>query len=128
MPLLFNFAFSLNTRIQKSWPNRPESYTVNPTQKGTEMFIFLARITCPGLYGNIVNSRTALSSKNEWSLFFFDDLVIFSRLKVSRVDPSPEFPRAAVAALNLTGVSKIVSCYQEKRRSQPHKGRSRLLV
>ena len=54
---------------------------------------------------------------------FFDDLVIFSHFKVSGVDPGAEFPRAAVAAGNLTGVSKqqpLISCYPEKRRSQPH--------
>ena len=117
-----------------SWPNRPGSYTndrtVNPTQNGTEMFIVPIRKTCPGLYENILNSYKALSSKHEWSLLFFDDLVIFSHFKVSRVDPGAEFPLTALSAGNLTGVSKqqpLLSCYPEKRRNQPHKGRSRLL-
>ena len=60
------------------------------------MFIVLIRKTCPRLYKNILNSYKSLSSKNEWSLLFFDDLVIFSHFKVSRVDPGFEFPRAAV--------------------------------
>ena len=50
----------LKRESQKNWPNRPESYmnniTVNPTQKGTEMFIALIRKTCPGLYENLLNS------------------------------------------------------------------------
>ena len=79
-----------------TWPNRPESYTndrtVNPAQKGTEVFIVLIRKNFPGLYENILNSYNGLSSKNECPLLFFDDSVIFSHFKVSRVDPSPEFP------------------------------------
>ena len=71
------------------------------------MFIVLIRKTCPGLYDNILNSYKAVSSKIEWSLLFFDDLVIFSHFKVSRVDPGAESPRATVSAGNLTtGVSK----------------------
>ena len=110
-----------------SWPKRPESYTndrtVNPTQKGTEMFIVLIRKTCPGLNENILNSYKALSSKNEWLLLFSDDLVIFSHFKVSGVDPGAEFLCTTVAAGNLTRVPKqqpLLSCYPAKRRNQPH--------
>ena len=56
---------------------------------------------------------------------FFDDLVIFFHFKVSRVDPGAEFLREAVAAGNLIGVSEeqpLLSCYPEKRRSQPYLG------
>ena len=70
------------------------------------MFIVLIRKACSGLDENILNSYKALSSKNEWSLLFFDDLVIFSHFKVSRVDSGAELPRTAVAAGNLTGVAK----------------------
>ena len=49
---------------------------VNPTQKGTKVFMMLITKTCPGLYQNMLNYYKALSSKNQWSLFFFDDLVI----------------------------------------------------
>ena len=61
------------------------------------MFIVVVRKTCPGLYENILNSCKALSSKNEWSLLFSDDLVIFSHFKVSRVDRGAEFSLAAIA-------------------------------
>ena len=71
----------------KNWPNCPEFYTnsikVNSTQNGTEMFLMLIRKTCPKLDENILNSYKALSSKNEWSLFFFKDLVIFSYFNVN---------------------------------------------
>ena len=74
----------LKQESRKNWPNRPESYTndikVNHTQKETDVFI---RKSFPGLYENIINSYTALSSKNEWSLFFSYDLVILSHFKVS---------------------------------------------
>ena len=82
--LLFNFPFSLKTRIPENWPNCPESYIrVTPTQKRIEMFMMLKRKTCPGLYEDILNSYKALSSTNEWSLFFSDPLIIFSHFKVS---------------------------------------------
>ena len=79
------------------------------------MFIVAIRKICLVLHENILNSYKALSSKNEWSLLFSDDLVIFSHFKVSRVDPDhdAEFPRAAVAAENLTGVptqQPLLSC------------------
>ena len=45
---------------------------VIPTEKGTEKFMMLKRKTCQGLYEDILNSYKALSSKNEWSLFFCD--------------------------------------------------------
>ena len=99
--------------------------TVNPTQKGTEMFMILIRTTFPGLYQNILNFYKALSSKNEWLLLFFDDLVIFSNFKVSRVDPANEFPCTAVPAGSLTGVSKqqlLVSCYPENVGTNPIRG------
>ena len=45
--LLFNSHLALKQESGKNCPNRPESYTgdmkVNPTQKGTEMFIMLKR-------------------------------------------------------------------------------------
>ena len=83
----------------------------------------LVRKMCTGLYENIVISYKALSSKNEWTLLFFDELVIFFHFEVSRVDPGAEFPPAAVAAGNVTGVSQqqlLLSCYPEKRRNQPY--------
>ena len=97
---------------------------VNPTEKGTEKFIMLKRKTCPGLYEDILNSYKSLSSKNEWSLFFSDQLIIFSYFKVNCLDPElrlgAEFCHAAVTMGNLTSVSKqqpLLSCYPEKRRS-----------
>ena len=94
---------------------------VNPTEKGTEKFMMLKRKTCPGLYEDILNSYRALSSKNEWSLIFSDQLIIFSHFKVSCIDPElrlgAEFSHAAVTAGNLTSVSKqqpLLSCYPEK--------------
>ena len=100
---------------------------VNPTEKGTEKFMMLKRKTCPGLYEDILNSYKALGSKNEWSLFFSDQLIIFSNFKVSWIDPElrlgAEFSHAAVTTGNLTSVSKqqpLLSCYPEKRRSRPH--------
>ena len=80
--------------------------TVNHTQKGIEMFIVLIRNTCLGPYENILNSYKSLSSKNEWSLLFSDDLVILTHFKVSPADPGIKFPRTAVAAGNLIDVSK----------------------
>ena len=137
-PDVFTFSILrlvLKRESQKSWPNCPESYTndgtVSPTQKDIEMFIVLIRKTCSGLYENILNFYKGLSSMNEWSLLFFDELVIFFHFKVGRVDRGTEFPRAAVAAGNLTGVSKqqaLLSCYSEKRRNQPQQGTSRLLI
>ena len=98
---MINFVFSLKMTIPKELAYSPESYTnditVNLSQKGTKMFIAVIRKTCPGLYENILNSYKALSFKNEWSLLFSDDLVIFSHFNVSRVDPGAEFPRGAVA-------------------------------
>ena len=55
---------------------------VNPTEKGTEKFD-AEKKNLPRLYENILNSYKALSSKNEWSLFFSDQLIIFSHFKVS---------------------------------------------
>ena len=100
---------------------------VNPTEKDTEKFMMLKRKTCPGLYEDILNSYKALSSKNEWSLFFCDQLIIFSHFKVSWIGPElrlgAEFSHEAVTTGNLTSVSKqqsLLSCYPEKRRSWPH--------
>ena len=97
---------------------------VNPTEKGTEKFMMLKRKTCPGLHEDILNSYKAVSSKNEWSLFFSDQLIIFSHFKVSLIDPElrrgAEFSHAAVTAGNLTSVSKqqlLLSYYPEKRRN-----------
>ena len=90
---------------------------VNPTEKGTEKFMMLKRKTCPGLDEDILNSYKALSSKNEWSLFFSDQLIIFSHFKVRL---GAEFSHAAVTTGNLTSVSKqqpLLSCYPEKRRN-----------
>ena len=60
----------LKQESRKNLPNRPESYmngiNVNLTQKGTELFYD----------ANKKNLSRALRSKNEWSLFFSDDLVI----------------------------------------------------
>ena len=56
---------------------------VNPTEGGTEKFMMLKKKTCPGLYEEIPNSYKALTSKNEWSLFFSNQLIIFSHFKVS---------------------------------------------
>ena len=71
------------------------------------MFVMLITKPCSGLYENIHDSHKTLTSKNEWSLFFCYDLVIFSHFKV---DPElrlgAEFPHAAVTAGNLTSVSK----------------------
>ena len=39
------------------------------------MFIVLIRRTCLEFHENILNSHQASSSKNEWQLFFTDDLV-----------------------------------------------------
>ena len=70
----------------------------------------------------------------EWSLFFSNDLVIFSHFNVTCVDPElrpgAEFPHPTVTAGNLMSVSRqqpLFSCCPEKRRNQPHEGRSRLL-
>ena len=83
---------------------------VNPTEKGTEKFMVLKRKTCPGLYEDILNSYKTLSSKNEWSLFFSDQLIMFSHFKVSWIDPElrlgAEFSYATVTTGNLTSVSK----------------------
>ena len=136
--LLFNFPFSLKTRIPEKlvWSSGilyKGDIRVNSTQKGIEMFMMLKRKTCPGLYEDILNSCKALSSKNGgWSLFFSDQLIIFSHFKVSWVDPElrlgAEFFHVAVTAGNLTSVCKqqpLLSCYPEKRKSWPHYGRSR---
>ena len=44
---------------------------------------------------------------NEWSLLFFEYLVI-PPFEISLVDPGAEFPRAAVAAGNLTSNSRCL--------------------
>ena len=87
------------------------------------MFTVLIRKTCPGLYR--IFSYEALSSKNEWWLLFSDDLVIFSHFKFSRVNPGAEFVPSAVAAKNLTGVSKqqpLLSCYPKNVETNPIRG------
>ena len=77
--LLFNFPFSPKTRIPEKLALSSRilykgDMKVNSTEKGTEKLMMLKRKTCPGLYENILNSYKALSSKNEWSLFFSDQL------------------------------------------------------
>ena len=81
----------------------------------------LIRKACPGLKENALNSYKALSSKNEWSLFFSDDLVISPTSKSAELTSSSEFPCTAVTAGNLTSVSRqpLLSCYPESEGTNP---------
>ena len=63
---------------------------VNPTEKGTEMFMTIKRRTFPGLYKDILNSYEALNSKNECSLFFSDQVSFCPTSKSAELTLSSE--------------------------------------
>ena len=86
--LLFNFPFVLKQESRET--GLIVQNLIQRRYKGIEMFMMLKRKTCPGLYEDILNSYKALSSKNEWPLFFSDQLIISATSKLAELTLSSD--------------------------------------